>query len=63
MYIKSKKNDASDIINDEHMQPWNEMCKKCGNNGSILSPFMNPEILTDDDFCIDGTRICGLGDF
>lgn len=63
LYIKSKKSDASEIINDEHMQPWNEMNKKSGNNGSILSPYMNPEILTDDDFVIDGTKITKLGEF
>lgn len=39
------------------------MNKKSGNNGSILSPYMNPEILTDDDFVIDGNKLTTLGEF
>ena len=55
--LKAATTMATNAINDKHMGPWSEVCKKNNIGSSVLSPFMSPESITDNDFFIDGTKI------
>ncbi|CAL6053619.1 NAD_dependent epimerase/dehydratase [Hexamita inflata] len=61
--LKAAVNVAAEVINDRHMKPWNDYCVQQKIDGPILSPFLCPEILTDADQCIDGTKITKLDGF
>lgn len=48
-------------INDQHTTPWAEMCRIAGIERSILSPFLDQELLYNNSLCIDGSKIEGTG--
>ena len=61
--IKSSPVEAADTINDQHMKPWLECLSKAHISDSILSPFIDPELLTSENLYIDGSKIQEVGEF
>lgn len=56
--LKAAVNTAADMVNNEHMKPWADLCKKQNIDGPVLSPYLPPDTLTENPFCIDGSKIC-----
>lgn len=50
-----------DDVNEEHMQPWGEMVAAAGISHSPLSPFLEPELLLNNDLSVNGTAVTKLG--
>jgi nucleoside-diphosphate-sugar epimerase len=52
---------AVSASNEQHMQPWGEITQEHNITKTPLSPFLEPEILYDNDTSINGTKITTLG--
>ena len=56
-----KFKDIVNDVNETHLQPWGEITEKQGIKRTPLSPFLEPELLLNNDLAIDGTLITTLG--
>lgn len=59
MNMKSLVEDA----NDNHMQPWSELCKAKQITNTPLSPFIDQELLYNNPLSVDGSAIESLQGF
>ena len=50
-----------EMVNDDHMKPWSQLCKQEGLVGTPLSPYLDQELLYNNPLCIDGSAIEGTG--
>jgi len=48
---------VTEQVNDKHVQPWVAMCKEESINYTPLSPYLDPELLTDKSLTVDGSHI------
>jgi len=48
-------------VNDKHVQPWVGLCKDENINYTPLSPYLDPELLSDKSLSIDGSTIESIG--
>ena len=48
---------VTEAVNDEHMQPWSEMCRKANIQTTPLSPYLDKELLYNNSLGVDGTKI------
>lgn len=54
---KLRMKDAVDAANEQHMDPWSEMCKQSGIKSTPLSPYLDIELLYNNPLSVDGTAI------
>lgn len=54
---KLKMKDAVEAANDQHMEPWSQMCKESGITSTPLSPYLDIELLYNNPLSVDGTAI------
>ncbi|XP_071055253.1 uncharacterized protein [Onthophagus taurus] len=54
-------NSVADEANDKHLALWAEVCKREGTQNTPLTPYMNPELLSDKHLHLDGGKLKGLG--
>jgi len=52
---------VTEQVNDKHVQPWVAMCKEENINYTPLSPYLDPELLTDKSLAIDGSKVESTG--
>ncbi|KAI6653625.1 hypothetical protein LOD99_3520 [Oopsacas minuta] len=52
--------DAKEYSNEKHVAPWTALCALEGINTSI-TPYLNEELLTDYEVCVNGSKIEALG--
>jgi len=50
-----------EYVNDMHLKPFSEAMKKYGINDTPLTPYLDEELIKDNDLWIDGKAIEGLG--
>ena len=48
-------------VNDKHLKPWSEMCQAAGIASTPLTPYLDPELLYNNAFSIDGSAIEATG--
>jgi len=48
-------------VNDKHLKPWSEMCTAAGIASTPLTPYLDPELLYNNSFSIDGSAIESTG--
>ncbi|KAG9395290.1 NAD dependent epimerase/dehydratase family [Carpediemonas membranifera] len=58
---KMKLSMVTGIVNDKHLKPWAELCKKDGIFDTPLSPFLDKEVLGNNHLNVDGTAITATG--
>ncbi|KAK3752249.1 hypothetical protein RRG08_064270 [Elysia crispata] len=56
-----RMSDVVDDINEKHMRPWSDACKRDGIVNTPLTPFIDQELLYNKHLNIDGTRIESKG--
>jgi hypothetical protein len=49
--------DVTEDINEKHMQPWSDICKRFGITSSPLTPYLDQELLYNNSLSVDGTKI------
>lgn len=52
---------TAEVVNDKHLQPWMELCKQHGIKDTPLTPFIDGEVLKDNNLMVDGSAIEKLG--
>jgi len=48
-------------VNDKHLKPWSDLCKRAGITNTPLTPYLDPELLYNNSLCVDGTAIESTG--
>jgi len=48
-------------VNDKHLKPWSDLCKKHSITNTPLTPYLDPELLFNNPLSIDGTGIEATG--
>jgi len=52
---------VTEDINDMHLKPWSDLCKKHDINNTPLTPYLDQELLYNNHLSVDGSRITELG--
>ena len=50
-------------INEKHLKPWSDVCKRHGITNSPLTPYLDQELLYNNSLSVDGAKIeqqCGF---
>jgi len=48
---------VTEEVNSRHIDPWALICKETGISYSRLSPYLDEELLYNNDLCVDGSAI------
>ncbi|KAG0007057.1 hypothetical protein BGZ65_010259 [Modicella reniformis] len=54
---------ATEDINEMHLEPWSEILKAHNIKTSPLTPYLDQELLRDNDISLDGAKICTVTGF
>jgi len=52
---------VTEEINDKHLRPWSELCKKEEIVNTPLTPYLDQELLYNNSLSVDGSKIEGTG--
>jgi nucleoside-diphosphate-sugar epimerase len=52
---------TTEEVNDKHLKPWSELCKKEGILNTPLTPYLDMELLYNNHLSVDGSKIEGTG--
>lgn len=52
---------VAETANEKHLTPWSELCKQKGITNTVLSPYLDEELLYHNSLFIDGSKIKSLG--
>jgi len=52
---------VTEEVNDKHLKPWSDLCKKSGITNTPLTPYLDPELLYNNSLSIDGSAIEATG--
>lgn len=56
--VKMKLDFVAQVANDDHVPGWMTLCNENKILNSPLSPYVDAELLKNNNLCVDGTRIC-----
>jgi len=54
---KLNMKNVTEEVNDKHLKPWSELCKKEGISNTPLTPYLDTELLYNNHLSVDGTKI------
>jgi len=66
-FLKSKAATAiamktvAETANEKHLKPWSELCKAKGITNTPLTPYLDEELLYNNSYSVDGSKITKLG--
>jgi len=66
-FLKSKAATAvamktvAETANEKHLKPWSELCKSKGITNTPLTPYLDEELLYNNSFSVDGSKITKTG--
>jgi hypothetical protein len=52
---------TTEEVNEKHMSPWSDLCKAEGILNTPLSPYLDQELLYNNNTYVDGSKIEKLG--
>jgi len=52
---------ATESVNDKHLEPWAELCRKHGIESTPLTPYLDQDLLRNNDLAIDGSKLESIG--
>lgn len=52
---------VTEDVNDKHMKPWAELCNEAGIANTPLTPYLDQELLYNNNLSVDGTSIEAKG--
>ena len=56
-FAKLNLQSVTEDVNEKHLQPWSEMCKKAGIENTPLTPYLDQELLYNNSLRLDGSKI------
>ena len=55
--------DTTETINDKHLQPWADLCKRHGVTSTPLTPYLDQELLYNNSLSVDGSKMESINGF
>jgi len=52
---------VAETANEKHLTPWSELCKSKGITNTVLSPYLDEELLYHNSLSVDGSKIKSTG--
>jgi len=52
---------VAEIANDKHLKPWSDLCKAHNISTTPLTPYLDEELLYNNDLSVDGQAITSIG--
>jgi len=52
---------VAETANEKHLTPWSELCKNQGITNTVLSPYLDEELLYHNSLAVDGKKITSTG--
>jgi len=52
---------VTEEVNDKHLKPWSDLCKKANITNTPLTPYLDIELLSNSSLCVDGSAIEATG--
>lgn len=52
---------VAETANEKHLKPWSDICKASNITTSPLTPYLDEELLYNNDLCVDGSAITSTG--
>jgi len=52
---------VAETANEKHLKPWSELCKSKGIVNTPLTPYLDEELLYNNSYSVDGTKITKTG--
>jgi len=52
---------VAETANEKHLKPWSELCKSKGINNTPLTPYLDEELLYNNSYAVDGSKITKTG--
>lgn len=52
---------VTEEVNDKHLKPWSDLCKKAGIVNTPLTPYLDIELLSNKSLAVDGSGIEATG--
>jgi hypothetical protein len=52
---------VTEDVNEKHMQPWSDLCKDDSITATPLTPYLDKELLKDNEMSINGQKIASFG--
>lgn len=52
---------VAETANEKHLTPWSELCKSKGITNTVLSPYLDEELLYHNNLHVDGSKIKSTG--
>jgi len=52
---------ATEAVNDKHLEPWAELCKQHGIASTPLTPYLDADLLKNNDLAVDGAKLESIG--
>jgi len=56
-FAKLNLQSVTEDVNDKHLQPWSDLCKRAGIHNTPLTPYLDQELLYNNSLSIDGSKI------
>lgn len=52
---------VAETANEKHLKPWSDLCKTKGITNTPLTPYLDEELLYNNSYTVDGTKITKTG--
>jgi len=52
---------VAETANEKHLKPWSDLCKAKGITNTPLTPYLDEELLYNNSYCVDGSKITTTG--
>jgi len=52
---------VAETANEKHLKPWSDLCKSKGITNTPLTPYLDEELLYNNSYTVDGTKITKTG--
>jgi len=52
---------VAETANEKHLKPWSDLCKAKGITNTPLTPYLDEELLYNNAYALDGSKIAKLG--
>lgn len=56
-FAKLNLQSVTEDVNDKHLQPWSDLCRKSNVQNSPLTPYLDQELLYNNSLSVDGSKI------
>lgn len=60
-FAKLNLQSVTEDVNEKHLQPWSDLCKRSGITATPLTPYLDQELLYNNSLSLDASKIESTG--